>query len=263
MLSVVYDKDIMEKVFQLRDSERYTNSTQTTLEMTYNNNRSDYVTANFTATVKKHLGRGSIAFYCDNELVAVQNCNQGTETITASAKVSYGYHTYYAKYLGNAECLSSKSGVVELSITEPNLPKTIVGLSVVDLDSNSWIDALPNMILTLKNADDNTAITGKDIKIYVNDDEPITYTLTGSSASIKSLLSDYNNYIGQMKVRVEFEGDVEYLGNEAETTFYVGYDLNATPKYTKIGVGDTVTIDVLLSKPNGEPVADKSIKLNG
>jgi hypothetical protein len=228
------------------------------------NNRSDYVVMSMSATVYKHLGKSSVAFYCDDELVAVTNCNEGTSTVTATAHVAYGNHKYYAKYLGNSECLSSKSGITELSVNEPNLPKTNLGLSVSGLDSSNWVSSLNDatILLSLKTLSDNTALTGKTIKIYVNDDDAIDYTLNSESVDLSSVLSDYTNFVGQLIIRAEFEGDVEYIGDDAEIKFFIGYNLSATVKYAKIGVGDNVVVNASLSKQDGTPAANRTIKLN-
>ena len=265
VLSIIYDKEIMAKVFQLRDSERYTNSTQTSLEVDFLNNRRDYVTVTLSANVLKHLDKSSVAFYCDDTLVGVTACNEGTSTVTATAHVPYGYHKYYAKYMGNAQCLSSKSGIVELEVTEPDLPKTTLGLTVTGLDSSSWVSSVSGATITLSltNYNDDSSITGKSIKIYVNNDAAISYTLDNASVNLSSVLSDYNSYVGQLVVRAEFEGDAEYIGDDAEIKFYVGYNVTATPKYAKIGVGDNAVVNVQLSKYNGAAVANKTVKLNG
>ena len=92
VVSTIYDEELKTTVFQIRDSERYTNSTYTSLELTYNNARRDYITVNMTATVQKHLGKSNVAFYDGDTLLSIVTCNQGTSTVTSSAKVPYGYH---------------------------------------------------------------------------------------------------------------------------------------------------------------------------
>ena len=261
VLSILYDKELSAKVFQLRDSERYTNSTQTTLEVDYQNNRRDYISVDLTAGILKNLGKSSVAFYCDDELVNVVTCNQGTSSVATSTQVSYGYHKFYAKYLGNAQCLSSKSGVVEFEVTEPDIPKSSLSFDVTGL-TNNWVETVAGATVTLSHKDNNNAaLTGKTVKISVNGETPSNFTINSASANISSLLP--NNYSGELTIRAEFEGDVAYLECETETKFYVGYDLSAVLKYAKIGVGDEAAVDVKLAKTNGGAVANKTVKLNG
>lgn len=264
VVSTIYDKELKAKVFQVRDSERYTNSTQTALEVEYVNNRKDYITVNLTAEVKKALGKSSVAFYCDNELLGFDTFNQSDVQATFSAKITYGYHKYYAKYMGNVECLSSKSPVVELEVAEPNLTKTKFSTDVNGVDSNNWASSISNVGITaqLLNYDDDLL-----------DDETVTVTLDGQtsdtittdngdidlSSSVVLNPTLWDN--GEHTLKFEYEGDAEKLGCETELKISVGYVVSLTRRYAKLVIGDTEIFDASVTKPDGTPIEGVNVSL--
>lgn len=264
VVSTIYDKELKAKVFQVRDSERYTNSTQTTLEIGYVNNRKDYITVNLTAKVKKALGKSSVAFYCDNELLGFDTFNQNDVQATFSAKVSYGYHKYYAKYMGNVECLSSKSPVVELDVAESNLVKTKFTTSLNGVDSSNWAGSINNVGITaqLLNYDDDP-LDGKTVTVTL--DGEISDTITTSSGDIDLSSSVVLNPTlwdnGEHTLKFEYDGDVEELGCDTELKISVGYVVSLTRRYNTLVIGDAELFDVSVSKPDGTPVEGVNVSL--
>lgn len=268
VVSTIYDKDLNEKVFQIRDTERYTNSTQISLELGYENNHRSYVTINFTANVHKHLGKSSVVFYCDDEVVAITPISQSQSIVTGSADVEYGNHKYYAKFMGNAECLSSKSGITELEVTEPNLIKTYCTLSIAELDADNWVGNIKTIapMVMLKRKDNNNAISGKTITVTAKDHiNAVEKTTTASELDLSDLFNttDWNGFIGDVTLTIDFEGDEEYLGSDVELKFYAGYDFTLKAKYAKVGVGDTTPFIASLSKPNGNAIEGAEIEFSG
>lgn len=268
VVSTIYDKELNAKVFQIRDSERYTNSTQTALEISYENNHRNYVTMNFTVSVHKHLGKSSVVVYCDNEVVAIAPITQSQSSVTLSANVEYGTHNYYAKFMGNAECLSSRSGITELEVIEPNLIKTRFDVSIAELDANDWVGNIKTIepLVVLLDKDNNTILANKTIIItvpnYLDEVEKVT---TSSELNISDLFNNenWNGFVGDVTLKIAFEGDNEYLGSDIEFRFYAGYDFTVTPTYTKIGLGDTTPLTATLSKPNGNAIQGANIEFNG
>lgn len=264
VVSTIYDKELNSKVFQIRDSERYTNSTQTSLELSYENNHRSYVTIDFTATVHKHLGKSSVAFFCDDEVVAITPITQAQSTVTGSAEVEYGYHKYYAKYMGNAECLSSRSGIEELEVTEPNLIKTYISLAIAQLDANNWVGNIKSITpkVLLKRKDNNNIISDATITVTVPEHiDGAEKTTSASELNISDLFnnSNWNGFVGDVTLKIDYEGDEEYLGSDVELKFYAGYDFTARAKYAKVGVGDTTPVTASLSKPNGNAIEGAEI----
>lgn len=263
-VSVIFDNELKARVFQVRDTERYTNSTKTSLEIEYLNNRTDYVTVNLTATVTNPLGNSSVAFYCDDELIGVATYVASDTETEITAHVPYGYHKYYAKYLGNVQCLSSKSGIVELEVTEPNLPKTKFTTTVSGIDSNNWASSISDIgfSIYLKTLDD-TNLDGKTVIVTLDDTttENITTSngrvnLTGSSVIDAALWTN-----GEHTLHFEFEGDVGYIGSETDIKINIGYIVLLTRRYAKLGLGDTEIFDVNVSKPDGTPVEGVDVTL--
>ena len=267
VVSTIYDKDLGEKVFQIRDSERYTNSTQTYLEISYENDNRSYVTVDFTISVHKHLGKSSVVVYCDNEVVAIAPISQSQSSVTTSANVEYGNHKYYAKYMGNAECLSSRSGITELEVTEPDLIKTRFDVSIAEIDANNWVGNIKTIepLVVLMDKDNNTILADKTITITVPEHlDAVEKVTTASELNISDLFNtdDWNGFVGDVDLKIVFEGDDECLGSDIELKFYAGYDFTVTPTYPKIGLGDTTPLTATLSKPNGNAIEGAEIEFN-
>lgn len=260
VVSTIYDKDLKQKVFQVRGSERYTNSTQTTLEIEYDASHRSYLEVTLTSTVKRKIGSSSIVFYCDDTILGIEPCNESDSEVEATYQVSYGYHKFYAKYVGNTQCLSSKSGIVELGITEPDLEDTSITFNIDgNIDIDRWIEDIDDLVvkITLKDESNNT-ITNEDVSIYLNDELYDTVTLT-EAQQVLSL--DYTGYGSHIYLKAVFEGDDTYLECEKQFDFYHGYSLTAIPEYTKVGVGTYVNVGVSLSKTTGTPMGSKWLQL--
>lgn len=259
VVSTIYDKDLGAKVFQVRDSERYTNSTQISLEVEYNNNHRSYVDVTLTARVDKQIGKSSVAFYCDDVLVGIASCLPADRSVIVHANVEYGYHRYYAKYLGNAECLSSKSGIVELTVDEPNLIKTFLSINVDEVDGNNWVGNVQTIqpYIQLFRQGQGTKLTGKTITYSIVDHyNNLTATTSNQAIDLTDKFDSgyWYGFVGEVTIVAHFEGDEEYFGCDAEFKVYVGYDFTAKAKYPKIGVGDTTPVTAELYKPDGTPV---------
>lgn len=266
VVSTIYDNDLKQKVFQVRDSERYTNSTLTSLSLTTGENIRSYLQLNLTATVQKHLGQSSIAFYDGDVLLGVKPCNQGTSTITFTAKVAYGYHKIWAKYSGNAECLSSKSGIVEVNVVEPNLVHT--AFIEIEPENYFFLDSLDEQTLTgrLRNIDTAANIGGARVNIYI-DGELAGHTTTSGNGGFSYTIVNGGSTsydIGEHTVKYEYEGTSTYFECEADAKFHIAeheYSVITSTKYAKVGVGEEIAIDVVLSDYTLEPVANETVRL--
>lgn len=264
VVSTIYDKDLKAKVFQIRDSERYTNSTQTTLEIDYVNNNRNYVTVTFTASVKSALGKSSIGFFCDDELLGFVNYTQSDTTATFSTRVTYGYHKYYAKYMGNVECLSSKSSIVELEIAEPNLTKTQFSTSLSGVDSNNWASSINDIgIVASLQTLTGEPIDGETVIVTLDGQVSDTITTTqgdidlSSSVVLNPTLWDNREHT----LTFGYDGGAEYLGVETELKISVGYIVSLTRRYAKLVIGDTEVFDVTVTKPDGTPIEGVNVSL--
>lgn len=261
VVSTIYDNDLKQKVFQVRDSERYTNSTITLLEVdTHNNNRS-YLALDLIPEVQRNLGVSSIAFYDGDSYLGVVPCRQNKTPSSLTVKVPYGYHKLWAKYLGNAECLSSKSNIVEIDITEPDL-----ALSYFNLTSAAdyyFRDALANQISGyLKLTESGTALANKTVAVYM-DNEWISTVTTGSNGSFSFLISDLS--IGNHVISFVFDGDDATSGCEIEHSFEFlksQYILEVSTPRQKVAVGETLSFYAQLSYYDGEELPNTNIYLS-
>ena len=260
VVSTIYDKDLKQKVFQVRGSERYTNSTQTTLEIEYDNSHKSYLEVTLTSTVKRKIGSSSIVFYCDDTILGIVACNESDSEVEATYQVSYGYHKFYAKYVGNTQCLSSKSGIIELDVTEPDLPETILSfVQTGTLDSEKWIENVSNLSYKVLLEDEsNNAITGKDILIYVNGEYYDTVT---SASSAQALSINYSTYGKHIILKAVFEGDDDYLASNDSVEFYHNYVVTAAPKYRKTGIGSAAIVNATVTKSDGRAVGNRTVIL--
>lgn len=250
IISTIYDKDLKQKVFQVRDEERYTNSTITTISNTYVANHRSYLTVNLTASVKHHIGESSVAFYDGENYLGVVNCNSTDNSVTLTSNVGYGYHKFWAKYLGNTQCLSSKSQISELSVYEPNLPTPTMTIT-------AGTGSYPSLTGTLKNPTTNTGIANATITILINNQ---TQTITTNSNGAFSYTHSTNT-AGRYIMSCSFEGNDEYLAANAETYADIGHDVTITPVYPKIAVGDTTKFKVNVRTWDTEPVEDLTLTL--
>jgi len=244
VFGTTYDKDLKQRVFMVRDSERYTNSTQTALEVTYLNNHKNYLTLKLNATVSHNLGDSSVAFYDNGELIGVVDCIENTTIEEFTINVPYGEHRLYAKYLGNTKCLSSKSGVYEVIVEEPNLP--IPTLTVTRGDTHDWISRNTTLTLSVAFTGENN-INNKSISLYDND--VLVETKTTNSSGVATFTSKkWSTKVHNLTFK--FDGDDEYLANEVTDAFACGYFITAVADKVKVTPGQTVTFTVNVSVPD-------------
>lgn len=246
-----YDSDLKEKVFVVRGSERYNQSTLCNLSYTYAANRRSYLALNLTATVQHHKSKSSVAFYDNGTLLGLVDIKSSQSSVSLNAQVGYGSHQIYAKYLGNNECLSSKSRYEELTVLEPDLPTpTFV---VTDFDKQSLTST---STFTVGLDVNGTYLSDRSVMVYVDDELYSTETI-----SDLTVISIDNMDIGSHDIKLVFEGDDEYLACEYENTIWTGYDLDAQIDYANIVVGNTVNVEAYLHDFGGAPIVGETINL--
>ena len=258
VVSTIYDKDLKERVFQVRDSERYTNSTITTLEATYNNSFRNYLSVTLTPTVYKNLGSSSIAFYDGEEYLGVVSCVQGTSPSPLTTKVPYGHHSFWAKYMGNAECLSSRSGIVEVTVDEPDLIHTAFDLSDIKEYYFKRRDINEPLLATMINEDTGEVILDEALKFYLNN------VLVGYVYSDDILYNTLHMDVGEYTCKIVFDGDDEYFGCETEFTFKVqenDYLMDIDYPTTKLALNEPITIKATLSNVDLTPKVGTTLYL--
>ena len=250
VVSTMYDPILGEKVFVIRGAERYTHSTITSLSLDYAANRRSGFSVTFTATVQHHKSNSSVAFYDGDEILGIVNIKSSQSTVTFTTRVPYGYHKFYAKYLGNDECLSSKSAIQELTVTEPDLPTPII--SFYGYNEEIFTTSLDFYASLIHNA---AGLTGKTVKLYIDEALDSTITLNGAT----HITNEHILTPGQHTVKIVFDGDDAYLGAEREANLYVGYDVTADVDYTKVAVGEEIIVHGHVHKWTGEPVSGRTL----
>ena len=264
VVSTIYDKDLKAKVFQVRDSERYTNSTLTSLEATYNNAFKNYLSVTLTATVQKNLGESSIAFYDGEEYLGVVSCVQGTSPSPFTTKVPYGHHSFWAKYLGNAQCLSSKSGIVELEVDDPDLINSHFW-TIYDEHTTTYFiyDEYGRISIDgyLLDESDNH-MDGATVKIYY--DDTLLAAVETTDGYFQHHPSGDSIPVGDYMMTLIYEGDDTHFG--CDLTFPIkvlssNYIVSATPKHSKVLVGSEIEVDVLCTTYDGTPVANQELTI--
>ena len=244
VLSTTYDKDLKARVFMIRGRERYTNSTQTSLEVTYTANYRSHMTLNLIANTSRNVGNSTIAFYDNGELLGIVTCNEGDSDVALSASVIYGYHKIYAKYMGNNECLSSKSQIIELTVDEPDLPTPT--LVFTPNNPSQWISSSTAIGGTVTLTGTN-GVNNKVIKLF-DGEEYVTSATTNSNGI--ATFSNQTQSVGVHNWRFVFEGDDGYLAAETAYHFASGFVITATPSNTSVVRSKYVSFEVNVQVPD-------------
>ena len=259
-----YDTDLKEKVFVVRGDERYTHSTITTIAVTTVASNRSYLQVTLTASVKNHLGQSSVTFYDGDEVIGVVVCNSNQSSVNLTAHVHYGYHKFHAKYMGNAQCLSSKSGIEEITVTEPDLLHSEISMSLLQesyIASNSF--TLTGHLYGI-NGTTVTGMTSKTVSLILNGTTFGTATTSSNGAFIFTISANALSE-GTYNAQVSFDGDDYHLGCDEEFSFIISHDncsITVTPKYSKIGIGDTATFIVAARTFKDEPLENETVTLN-
>lgn len=265
IVSTKYDDELKAKVFVVRGDERYTRSTITTLAVTTANTNRSYLAVILTATVRRHLGQSSVVFYDGDMVIGVATCNSNQTNITIQARVNYGSHKFYAKYMGNAQCLSSKSGIKEVTVDEPALTKTRIDVDNIEeyyLESSGF--TITGNLLKIV-SDVPSALVSKTITMVVGDGEIYSESTTSTSGGEFSFSgAAYQLGEGIYDARISFDGDDTYLGYDFDFVLVISHDnciIETTTKYAKIGVGDTAIFDVTAKSFKEEPLENITVTL--
>ena len=260
-----YDEELKAKVFVIRGDERYTRSTITTLDVATTASNRSYLAVTLTARVRRHVGQSSVAFYDGDTTIGVVTCNSNQSSVSLNVRLDYGYHKFHAKYMGNAQCLSSKSGIKEIEIVEPDLLKSTIDMLLLEesyLASESF--TLNGQLFGI-NENNVAGLSGKTVTLILNNETTATAT-TVSNGEFTFNIAANTLEEGTYYATISFDGDNNYLGYDEDFIFIISHDncsITAVPKYSKIGVGDTAIFTVTAKSFKEEPLEDEIIKLDG
>lgn len=128
-ISTIYDKKV-GKCLIVRGSEAYAHTTDVLLEVgTITKDHTDSFKSTFILNVLRDVGSSQIAIYDNEELIKIVDWSDnqssaieiGTGTGDDEIRFSYNVdHNIYAKYLGNKECLPSRSKTLVLNEEVPS-----------------------------------------------------------------------------------------------------------------------------------------------
>lgn len=262
-----YDYEIHKKCFRVSDSAGYTHTTDTLLKNTsvtsvYRN----YFTAVFSLDVIRNLGDSKVGIYDNDTLLDLITFNEQTNKITnLSYNLAYGVeHNLEARYMGNDECLPSKSMVIPLYQPLPSgfesqimfihesTPIDGTEYNLVNPEDGSQI-----MGLLLKD-DENTAIRGADVSLILDGEEENMMTdTTNNSGYVQFTLGSME--FGIHTLKAIYEGDSTYIGVEADLTWYFGIQTNVT--VSKIIAGQKPKFNVHVEDYKNNGVSSKSMSL--
>ena len=262
-LETYYDYDIHRECFRVSDSASYVHTTDTILKLVDTEmNVINYFTATFSLDVIRNLGDGQVAIYDNEDLIELVNFNENTSKITdLTLDLNYDVpHNIVARYLGNDECLSSKSMSISLSRSVPVGFDTT--LEFLDLPEDGVISNPQSQSLTLWLRDnEGLPIEGATLLIYINDDEPFSITTDSEGQGILYAVQHLPTTFGIHNLKARFDTTSHHFGSEIETTLYVGYQVTMTPTLSKYIVGQTPHFAIEAITFNDAPIVNKNVTL--
>lgn len=263
-IETYYDYDIHRECFRVSDSASYVHTTDTILKLVSTTQSViNYFTATFSLDVIRNLGNGSVAIYDNGNLLQLVTFNENTAKITNLAiNLNYNLeHNIEARYLGNDECLPSKSMIIPINIEIPEDFNT--KLEFIDAPSDGVIDnpSSSDTLTLLLTDNDDYPITSAEITVYVDDEEPIILTTDFDGLCVLEGGTDFSIDFGVRKFKAVYETTDEHFGVETELELYLGYSATLTPTLSKYIVGQTPTFNVETKRYNDSPLSNMNVTL--
>ena len=234
-LNLNYDKTLHQKTFILKGEEAYARTTDTLLTINrFNNSTSEfgYVRLGVEIDVLRETGDDSvIILYNGDTILKTYNWSAGQSKIidgasndTNGIKLAYGVeHNIYAVYMGNKQCLKSKSKPV--IFTEP-IPASINTKLTTNANTNYNHGADVVCPVTLSFAELNTVnnvLNGQTVKYYVDDVFYDSVTASENSRTITCTITGLSD--GLHTIKAVFEGSDYLYGCEVSFEVSVGYNI--------------------------------------
>lgn len=261
-LNTIYDKTLKEKIFILKGEEGYARSTDCILDEILHDGerRSDwdthieYMLLEFRVDVLRDIGASYVVLYDNDEVLGSYPFDTNSHHIDFKyedqehdnrLKFDYGVeHNLYAKYMGNKNCLKSKSKIY--TFNEP-LPRAYTStLSFRDLNTNYDTGTISFDVVL--NSEDG--FVGKTIKVY-KDSSLFGEYVTEDDGSVNVEMEI--NVEGLHKISAVFEGDSTLSYSECSQDISVGYKIDITDyPLSVLNTGDltyTATVKDYLDKP--------------
>lgn len=264
-IETYYDYDLHRECFRVSDSASYVRTTDTILKLVSTTQTIiNYFTATFSLDVIRNLGNGVVAIYDNEQLLQLVTFNENTSRITnLTLNLNYNVeHNIEARYLGNDECLSSKSLLIPILVEIPETFNT--NLSFLNTPADGVIDNPPsNQTVTLELTDnDDEPISSATIKVYVDDNTtPVTLVTNSNGQCTLTGGVDWTADFGTHTFKAVYETTSAHFGVEAELTLYLGYNATLTPTLSKYIVGQTPSFAIETKRYNDSAISNMNVTL--
>lgn len=267
-IETYYDYELHKECFRVSDSASYVHTTDTILKLvSTSQNYINYTIATFSLDVIRNLGNGSVAIYDNGNLLRLVTFNENTSKITdLTLTLNYEVaHNIQARYLGNDECLPSKSMVIPINMKVPDGFATT--LDFFNFPTGGIIEN-PNspysLTLQLKDGD-GLPLEDEDIIIYMayegDESEPFTLTTDSEGQCTLTYIQHLPSDFGILNIKAVYETTEGHYGSETETTLYLGYLATLSPILSKYIVGQTPSFVVEAKHYDDSPVANMNVTL--
>lgn len=227
-LNTIYDKDLKEKIFILKGEERYARTTDCILEeITHEsgadvdpetgrrsdwNTHMDYFLLEFRIDVLRDIGASYVTLYDNDEVIGVFDFDTNShyidlkyEDVEHDNRLRFTYdveHNLYAKYMGNKNCLKSKSKMYTFKEDTPSAFTS--SITYTGLNDRYISDPSISFTVSLVSEGD---VASKTLKVY-DGTTLITTDTTDDNGSISVSLPTMDN--GLHSIRTVFDGN-EYI----------------------------------------------------
>ena len=277
-LNTIYDKDLKEKIFILKGEERYARTTDCILEeITHEsgadvdpetgrridwNTHIDYFLLEFRIDVLRDIGASYVTLYDNDEVIGVFDFDTNShyidlkyEDVEHDNRLRFTYdveHNVYAKYMGNKNCLKSKSKKYTFKEDTPQAyvsSITYTGLNAFYNGGTTSISFTATLV-----GDDYYA--SKTLKVYDGSTFKGSFT-TGSDGSASVTITGLSN--GSHNIRTIFEGDEYLIASEHTQGVGIGYLIEVVEHPLYVLNNQDVEYTVLVTDYYHNPVSNVSV----
>ena len=193
-----------------------------------------------------------VPFYISNTEYQQLAWNSQSSKTTITIPLNYDTtNSIQAKYLGNSQCLGSKSKFVNVTEPRPIAAETSLDISIPKLSYHKSESISGTITL---NAEDY--YSDAPIKVYLNNDLLTTVdTDSEGVASFTILSSDLGTGINN--ITAKFDGDTHIYGSEESVDVSYGWNIEILT-YDKIWLNYIGAVDIRVSDYFGNPISNET-----
>lgn len=254
-VSATYDSELKSKVFMIRGDERYTRSTNTTLNIqkytTYDSKGYDLP---ITVNVQRDVGESKVVIYDNDEPIMVIDWTEDTSSKTFTSKLTWDTeHIIHAEYKGNSSCSNSQSSKESVRYDNPDIYNTSITRvdNILQSEKNTEISFQFNV----------NAEGGSVNNLTVNLYEGVNIIGTGNTTNGLVTIKHKFDSNGLKTLRAVYEGNSNQFASELEFNVCIGYDI-VFSEYPSVLLNQTSqTYKATIYDFNNNPVSNKSLSL--